>query len=139
MKKHHKKWCIAIILLSFFLVCFFPRRITLPAYDDAVINITKRESSGDSSITLTEQENKALYTILQNVKGISMPSIFGKYIAHGRTIYEVGIYSKTKGIDVRFTLLFDYDNRPLVSVKNSKHTYQKIINGDDLVDFVQAL
>ncbi len=65
MKKHHKKWCIAMILLFIFLVCFFPRRITLPAYDDAVINMTKREANDDKAIILTEPQKKELYTILQ--------------------------------------------------------------------------
>lgn len=119
---------------------FFSKNLALPAYDDAVINIIKRESSGDTSITLTEQEKKELYSILRDIKCIYMPSVFGGYVAYGRTIYEIRIYSKTKGDDFRFVILFDDDNQPHISVKNNlKHSYKKIINSTDLVDFLKKL
>lgn len=140
MKKYQKKFMIIIIILFFTMICFVLKNIALPAYHDAVINITKREASGDISIELTEQEKKELYAILRDIKGIYMPSMFGEYLAHGRTIYEISIYSKTKGDDFRFVILFDYDNQPRVSVKNIlKDSYKKIINSEDLVDFLKAL
>lgn len=50
------------------------------------------------------------------------------------------MYSKTKGNDFRFIILFDYDNQPFVSVKNNlKNSYKKIINADNLVDFLKAV
>lgn len=39
-----------------------------------------------------------------------------------------------------FFILFDYDNRPLVSVRdNSNDSYQKIINTDNLVAFIEEI
>lgn len=116
--------------------CFVPKNIALPDYNEAVIN----EPSGDTTIELTEQEKKELYSILKDIKSIYVPNIIAGYSAHGRTSYEITIYSKTKGDDYRFFILFDYDNQPLASVRNNiKDSYRKIINDNYLVDFLETL
>lgn len=71
---------------------------------------------------------------------IYMPSTFVESLAHGRTSYDISIYSKTEAGDFRFFILFDYHNRPLVSVRdNSNDPYQKIINTDNLVAFIEEI
>lgn len=138
-----KKSIITIIILFASIIvytCFIPTNIALPDYNETVINITKREPSGDTTIELNEQEKKELYSILKDIKGTYMPNIIAGYSAHGRTSYEISIYSKTKGDDFRFFVLFDYDNQPLASVRNNlKDSYRKIINDDNLVDFLKML
>lgn len=138
-----KKSIITIIILFASIIvynCFIPTNIALPDYNETVINITKREPSGDTTIELTEQEKKELYSILKDIKSIYMPNIIAGYSAHGRTSYEISIYSKTKGDDYRFFVLFDYDNQPLASVRNNlKDSYRKIINDDNLVDFLKTM
>lgn len=138
-----KKSIITMIILFAAIVvytCFVPKNIALPDYNDAVINIIKRVPSADTTIELTEQEKKELYSILKDIKGIYMPKIIAGYNSHGRTSYEISIYSKIKGDDYRFFVLFDYDNQPLASVRNNlKDSYRKIINDDYLVDFLETL
>ena len=144
-----KKSIISMIILFASIIVytsFVPKNIALPDYNDAVINIIKRVPSADTTIEsdttieLTEQEKKEFYSILKDIKGIYMPKIIAEYTSHGRTSYEISIYSKSKGDDYRFFVLFDYDNQPLARVRNNlKDSYRKIINSDNLVGFLRTL
>ena len=82
MKKYGKILIITTTILLSSIAYFLPKNITLPAYNEVVINITKREAESENIIELTEQEKKELYSILRDIKGIYMPNIFAGYIAH---------------------------------------------------------
>ena len=79
MARNLKK-LIIIVILFFSIICFIPRKVELPDYDDVVISVLKREPNNEMLMELTEQEKTELYVLLDNVKGIYMPEMFVEYI-----------------------------------------------------------
>ena len=63
MKKNLKKIIIMIFFFSS-VICFVPKKVELPDYDEIVISVLKREPNNEILIELTEREKAELYVLL---------------------------------------------------------------------------
>ncbi len=142
MEKNLKKLIIMIILF-FSVICFVPKEVELPDYDEVVISVLKREPNNEKLMKLTEQEKAELYVLLEDVKGIYMPEVFAEYINRGRTSFEISINAKKGGgdCDLRFCILIGFKGQPEHANYRYilKDSYRFIINADDLTDFLKNL
>lgn len=142
MARNLKK-LIIIVILFFSIICFIPRKVELPDYDDVVISVLKREPNNEMLMELTEQEKTELYVLLDNVKGIYMPEMFAEYINQGRISYEISISTKngSSNDDLRFCILIGFNGQvDHASYRYIlKSSYKFIINADDLANFLKNL
>ncbi len=143
MKKNLKKIIIMIFFFSS-VICFVPKKVELPDYDEIVISVLKREPNNEILIELTEREKAELYVLLEDVKGIYMPEVFAGYIINrGGTMYEISISTKKEGsdCDLSFCILIGSRGQPEHASYRYilKDSYKFIINADDLADFLKSL
>lgn len=143
MRKNLKKIIIMIFFFSS-VICFVPKKVELPDYDEIVISVLKREPNNEILIELTEREKAELYVLLEDVKGIYMPEVFAGYIINrGGTMYEISINTKKEGsdCDLRFCILIGFRGQPEHASYRYllKGSYKFIINADDLADFLKSL
>lgn len=143
MKKNLKKIIIMIFFFSS-VICFVPKKVELPDYDEIVISVLKREPNNEILIELTEREKAELYVLLEDVKGIYMPEVFAGYIINrGGTMYEISISTKKEGsdCDLSFCILIGSRGQPEHTSYRYilKDSYKFIINADDLADFLKSL
>ena len=126
------------------VICFVPKKVELPDYDEIVISVLKREPNNEILIELTEREKAELYVLLEDVKGIYMPEVFAGYIINrGGTMYEISISTKKEGsdCDLSFCILIGSRGQPEHASYRYilKDSYKFIINADDLADFLKSL
>lgn len=142
MKKNLKKIIIIAMLFSS-VICFFPKNVALPKYDEVVINVLKREPNNERTMELTEQETMELYAILEDTKGIYIPEAFARVTNRGRTMYGISIDTKkeSSASDVRVCMLIGSNGQPEHTNYRytQKNSYRFIINADDLADFLKDL
>ena len=143
MKKNLKKIIIMIFFFSS-VICFVPKKVELPDYDEIVISVLKREPNNEILIELTEREKAELYVLLEDVKGIYMPEVIaGNIINRGGTMYEISISTKKEGsdCDLSFCILIGSRGQPEHASYRYilKDSYKFIINADDLADFLKSL
>lgn len=142
MKKNLKK-IIVMIFFFFSIICFVPKKVELPDYDEIVISVLKREPNNEILMELAEQEKAELYALLEDIKGIYMPEVFaGSIMSRGRTIYEISINTKKGNNDcVRFCILIGVKGQPEHANYRYflKDSYKFIINADDLANFLKSL
>lgn len=141
--KQYKTHMIVLIALCAAVFCFFPRRIPLPDYDEAVMEVLERRADGSIPMALTEPERAGLYAALADVKGVYMPELFADYHSCGRTMYEIFMEPKTpetKGRRTHFIILVNKENQPEdAGIEVEGMPYRKIINAGTLADFLKGL
>ena len=133
-----------MIFFFCFVICFVPKKVELPDYDEIVISVLKREPNNEILIELTDREKAELYVLLEDIKGIYMPEVFAGYIINrGGTMYEISIDTKKEGSDcnLRFCIIIGFRGQPEHASYRYllKGSYKFIINADDLADFLKSL